>query len=202
MKKTKEIIVEQALELFSTRGYDSVSVQEIAIAVGIKAPSLYKHFRSKQEMFEAILETGNERFRSQAAQLDLDGGEAQRDSLRYQEMNTDQLVELGKELFLYFLHEPIISKTRRMLSLEQYKNPELGKLFSQRYIDEPLEYQSELFSFLCKGEPSSLCTDVMALQFYAPIYLMLVLCDVHPEREEEALKKIEEHIRRFSLQMV
>ena len=52
----KQKILEKALELFSTYGYDSVSVGEIAKAVGIKAPSLYNHFPSKQAIFDAIVE--------------------------------------------------------------------------------------------------------------------------------------------------
>ena len=53
---TKQRILDKALELFSTQGYDFVSVGEIAKAVGIKAPSLYNHFPSKQAIFDAIME--------------------------------------------------------------------------------------------------------------------------------------------------
>lgn len=53
---TKREIIEKALELFSERGYDAVSVGEIAAAVGIKAPSLYNHYKSKQAIFDAIVE--------------------------------------------------------------------------------------------------------------------------------------------------
>lgn len=48
MEDTKQRILEKSLELFSAKGYDAVSVGEIAKAVGIKAPSLYNHFPSKQ----------------------------------------------------------------------------------------------------------------------------------------------------------
>ena len=57
MEDTKQRILEKSLELFSTKGDDAVSVGEIAKAVGIKAPSLYNHFPSKQAIFDAILET-------------------------------------------------------------------------------------------------------------------------------------------------
>ena len=53
---TKQKILDKALELFSARGYDCVSVGQIAAAVGIKAPSLYNHFPSKQAVFVAIVE--------------------------------------------------------------------------------------------------------------------------------------------------
>lgn len=45
MKKetTKQRILTEAVKLFSKEGYAAVSVDQIAKAVGIKAPSLYKH---------------------------------------------------------------------------------------------------------------------------------------------------------------
>ena len=43
---TKERILAEAVRLFAERGYEPVSVEMIAAAVGIKAPSLYKHYRS------------------------------------------------------------------------------------------------------------------------------------------------------------
>ena len=49
---TRERIVYEALVLFSKKGYSDVYVAEIASAVGIKAPSLYKHFKSKQDIFD------------------------------------------------------------------------------------------------------------------------------------------------------
>ena len=47
---TKERITEEALTLFSTNGYQGTSVKSIADAVGIRDASLYKHFKSKQEI--------------------------------------------------------------------------------------------------------------------------------------------------------
>ena len=54
---TKQVILEKALELFSAKGYDSVSMDEIAKAVGVKAPSLYNHFSGKRAIFDAIVES-------------------------------------------------------------------------------------------------------------------------------------------------
>lgn len=44
-------ILDQAASLFASNGYDSTSVRDIAAAVGITAPALYNHFRSKEELF-------------------------------------------------------------------------------------------------------------------------------------------------------
>lgn len=51
-KSTKERILDAALTLFSEKGYDAVSVDRIARAVGIKAPSPYKHYAGKRAIFE------------------------------------------------------------------------------------------------------------------------------------------------------
>ena len=53
---TKERIIEEALTLFSTQGYQGTSVKNIADLVGIKDSSLYKHFRSKKEIFDTIVQ--------------------------------------------------------------------------------------------------------------------------------------------------
>ena len=57
MTDTKQRILEAALDLFSDRGYETVSVEQLAARVGIKAPSLYKHFPSKQSILDSLIET-------------------------------------------------------------------------------------------------------------------------------------------------
>ena len=53
---TKEKFVIEALRLFSEKGYEAVSVAEIAGAVGCSAPALYKHYKSKKQLLEAVIE--------------------------------------------------------------------------------------------------------------------------------------------------
>ena len=59
---TKEMFMDEALRLFAERGYDAVSVSEIADAVGCSAPALYKHFSGKRDLFDAILERSEQGF--------------------------------------------------------------------------------------------------------------------------------------------
>ena len=51
---TKERLILAAIELFSTKGYEGTSVEEIAKAVGIKAPSIYDHFKGKEALLYAV----------------------------------------------------------------------------------------------------------------------------------------------------
>ena len=59
---TKERIIDEALTLFSEKGYANVYVADIAERVGIKAPSLYKHYKNKQAIFDAIIDGMKKRF--------------------------------------------------------------------------------------------------------------------------------------------
>lgn len=59
MKKiagTRDVIFDRSIELFSTCGYENVSMREIASEVGIKAASIYNHYVSKQEILDCIYE--------------------------------------------------------------------------------------------------------------------------------------------------
>lgn len=196
---TKQKILNEALSLFSEKGYSAVYVADIAEAVGIKAPSLYKHFKSKREIFNAILEEIKQGYDKRAADLQMNGNDAGKDAELFSTVSEETLVQMGKELFLYFLHDDKVSKFRKMLTLEQFQNSELAVLYSRQYVDEPLSYQASMFDLIsASGLLAQMDTTVMALHFYAPIYLMLTVCDREPEREKEALLLIEQHIRQFN----
>ncbi len=53
---TRERILDAAEDTFAQVGYEAASLSAIADRVGIRTPSLYKHFPSKQDMYTAVLE--------------------------------------------------------------------------------------------------------------------------------------------------
>lgn len=196
---TKQRILDEALTLFAEKGYGNVYVGQIAEAVGIKAPSLYKHYKSKQDIFNAILDEMKSRYDAQAIALNMNGNNALADANMFAGISEDDLVKMGIGLFSYFLHDEYASRFRKMLTLEQFHNSELSILYTKQYIDEPLSYQATMFAMLTTGGVLAQAdTDIMALEFYAPIYMLLTLCDRHPEREAETLALLERHIRQFN----
>ena len=195
---TKEKILDEALTLFSEKGYANVFVGDIADRVGIKAPSLYKHYKNKKAIFDAIIEEMNRRFEEQAKAMQINGTDAAADAGIYKNLSEDQLLKLGREFFLYYLHDDYNRKFRKMLTLEQFHDTDLAKVYSKLYVDDPLSYQGMLFGFMVMA--GVLQTDnvqVMTLHFYSPIYFMLTICDREPEREPEMLKLLDEHIKQF-----
>lgn len=196
---TKRRILKEALTLFSERGYNAVYVGDIAEAVGIKAPSLYKHYKSKQDIFNAILDEMKSNYDKQAANLSMNGNDAAQDASVFRAVSEDTLVQMGIGLFQFFLHDDYASKFRKMLTIEQFHDNDLSHLYSKQYVDDPLSYQSSMFTLIsASGVFKNVKPNIMALHFYAPIYMLLTVCDRQPEREKEALQLIEEHIKQFN----
>ncbi|MBR5386884.1 MAG: TetR/AcrR family transcriptional regulator [Clostridiales bacterium] len=195
---TKHRILDEALTLFSEKGYANVYVNDIAERVGIKAPSLYKHYKNKQAIFDAIIDEMNNRFMEQAGALNINGMDPTKDADIYKNMNEESMIELGKNLFLYYLHDDYTKRFRKMLTIEQFHDKELANVYQQQYYEMPLSYQSMLLGLMvAQGVLSTDNVPIMTLHFYAPIYLLLTVCDREPGREEEALKTLEEHLRQF-----
>ena len=195
---TKQRILDEALTLFSEKGYANVFVGDIAERVGIKAPSLYKHYKSKKAIFDAIIDEMNRRFTEQAKAMQINGKDASTDAGIYENLSEDRLLKLGREFFLYYLHDDYNRKFRKMLTLEQFHDKELAKVYSKLYVDDPLSYQGMLFGFLtAAGLLRTDNVEIMTMHFYSPIYFMLTICDREPEREEEMLKKLDQHIMQF-----
>lgn len=50
----KEVVIEKAAFLFKTKGYSAASMRELAISLGVEAPSLYNYIGSKSELLQTI----------------------------------------------------------------------------------------------------------------------------------------------------
>jgi len=196
---TKQKIIEKALTLFSEKGYEAVTVAQIAEAVDIKAPSLYKHYKSKQDIFNAILQAMQQRYEEQAAELNMDGSDVNINAAMFSEISEQQLLYMVNELFQYFVHDEYVCKFRKMLTVEQYKNRELADLYSHQYVDGTLAYHTALFERLIQvGLLQGDDAKALAIQFYAPLYFFVTVCDRQPEREPEMLQLLELHVKQFN----
>ena len=195
---TKQRILDKALELFSTQGYDSVSVGEIAKAVGIKAPSLYNHFPSKQAIFDAILESTAAQYEADTDQINIHVQNAAQDIPVFTEITADALFEKVRQIFEYSLHNETISRFRRMMTIEQFRSPELAALYSKRYVERVLDYHAGIFqALIAAGEITAEDSDTLAMMYVAPVLTLIGICDRQPERESECLEKLQNHVRLF-----
>ena len=195
---TKQRILNKALELFAAKGYDSVSVGEIAGAVGIKAPSLYNHFPGKQAIFDAIVESTAAQYEADTGKIDIHAENAARDVPVFAEITAEGLFEKVRQIFEYSLHNQCIRRFRRMMTMEQFRSPELAALYSERYVDRVLAYHAGIFrALMTSGEIRPQDPDTLAMMYTAPVLTLIAACDRQPEREKECLEKTDEHVKLF-----
>lgn len=195
---TRQRILDKALELFAARGYDSVSVGEIAAAVGIRAPSLYNHFPGKQAIFDAIVRSTAEQYEADTDKIDIHVRNVARDIPVFTEISEDALFEKVRQIFEYSLHNESISRFRRMMTIEQFRSPELAALYSRRYVERILDYHAGIFRALIDaGEIRAEDPDALAMMYVAPVLTLISVCDRQPERESECLEKLSRHVRIF-----
>lgn len=195
---TKQKILQKALELFSESGYDSVSVSEIAKAVGIKAPSLYNHYPSKQAIFEAIVEATAAQYEHDTDKINIHVQNSAQDVLVFTEITENALIEKVHQIFHYSLHNEAISRFRRMMTIEQFRSPELAELYSKRYVERVVAYHAGIFhSLIARNEIRNEDPDTLSMMYVAPIITLIGICDRQPEKETECLEKLDAHVRLF-----
>ena len=180
---TKQRILTEAVKLFSKEGYEAVSVDQIAKAVGIKAPSLYKHYKSKRDIFDSILRFMEQRDREQAAACSLPEGTAEAMPEAYARASTEELITFSKQQFRYWTEDPFASAFRKMLTVEQYRSEEMNRLYQQYLGTGPLQYVADLLGS-------------EALSFYGPMYL---LYSVYDDADDKAAvcAMLDAHVERW-----
>jgi AcrR family transcriptional regulator len=201
---TREKILTEALNLFSVKGYDPVSVRDIASAVGIKESSLYNHFKNKQDIFDSILREYTGRWETVFNQVQLTGDDKQfavdeRTITMYKDMTSTQFAVIAGTIFDYYMTDDINVKLRRMLTIEQYRNPEIAGLFRRISFDDSLDFQAQLFGALMEAG-CFIKTDpyILALAFFSPIFLIFYKYAGDPESLSSAKALFLRHIDHFN----
>lgn len=181
---TKQRILLEALKLFAKEGYEAVSVEQIAKAVGIKAPSLYKHYISKRDIFDSILRRMEECDREQAAACDLPEETKEVDLQSYEDPSIDDLITFSKEMFRYWTEDEFAASMRKMLTVEQYRSEEMNRLYHQYLGSGPLAYVTDLLG-----------SEEKALLLYSPMHLLYTVYD-SAEDKAAVLNLLDEHMER------
>ena len=173
-----------SLSLFARRGYEAVSVSDIAGELGITKGALYRHYESKQAIFDAILRRMEERDTelAQADNVPLEGEESG--------ASLDDILSFSKSMLRYWTEDSFARDFRRMLTIEQFRNPALMALYQQYLGSGPVEYVCMMFSELgCK------LADQKARELCGIMHLCYAACDGSDDVEREltiAEKMIEE----------
>lgn len=201
---TREKIITVSLDLFSKKGFDAVSVRDIAGAVGIKESSLYNHFKNKQDIFDTILKEYSKRWDAIFNNLQLAGDDMEfavdsRTIEIYKNMTNEDFAQIAGTIFDYYMTDEINVKFRRMLTIEQYRSEDIAKLFRKVSFDDSIEYQAQLFDALIKaGCFIEVDPYILAIEFFSPIFLIFYKYDNKNQELQNAKKLFLRHIDNFN----
>ena len=164
MSMTREKILDVSLELFSQRGYSAVSIRDICKRVGIKESSVYYHFENKQNIFDVLLDRFYEIAKGMMAQLENGLTEG------YNSFS-DGINTVSECFFEQYLMNDFCNRIMRIMFIEQFNNESVRKLYQHWLMDEPLNFQSKIFSVLMSiGIIPNCDSEYLAVKYYAPIY--------------------------------
>ncbi len=119
-KSTKDRIFDASLDLFAERGYDGVSIRDIADAVGIKESSIYKHYSSKAEIMERIVGYP-------VARIGIVGHPGVDVEELIVKMGIEDFMATASDMFTSWMEDPYMVKICRIIFVESYHNEQIKK---------------------------------------------------------------------------
>ena len=190
---TKEKIVYEALNLFSTKGFDAISVRDIANAVGIKASSLYNHFKNKQDILDTIIKKYSEY--TNKAFKNINNNTNNIILNKFKSFPEDSFSKIYMKMCRFYLEDDDIVKFRKMLTIEQFNNPKISKIYNEIFIDNILDAHTKLLNtlmdakLLIRRDPC-----ILSIQLCSPIFLLFYKYENVTDTEYEILRN---HILEF-----
>ena len=184
-KDTKERILMAALDMFSKKGYEGTNIRELAASLGLVKSGIYKHYESKEAIWNALLDR-------MIAYYGEHFGSAEH--LPPVPDSMEDFVSMTMRMVNITIHDEQIVKTRKVLTLEQYRED----LATKHFLTGLTEMFTRIFSgmmdqgLIRRDDPA-----LLAFAYTTPISALIHLCDREPEKTEDAIRKIEAFSRHF-----
>ena len=137
-KSTKEKIFDVSLDLFSQKGFDAVSVREIAREVGIRESSIYNHYKNK----EAILDAITDYFIYELHQ----SGPPEEEGELLMDQGPEVFFEVGARMYIKQINTPTMEKIWRLVSIEMYHNEKIRNFYKKELLEEPINIWEATFT--------------------------------------------------------
>ncbi len=183
---TRRRALDAALELFAQKGYDGACVGDVAQALGIKTPSLYKYFRGKDDLYAAVREETDAHFQTLWAEVETRLERLEHVAVQAGVLTPERLEEDGGGWFFAQLNDDRASCYRRLSAGREYLWERPVALFEglfARLIDQDI---------LRRGDPH-----VMAVEFVAPLVQLWQLRDYRPDQAKACEEEARQHLRQF-----
>ena len=186
---TKERILEAALEMFSQKGYAGTNIRELSASLGLVKSGVYKHYESKEAIWNALLD---EMIAYYAEHF------GSSEHLPPVPDSPEGLVTMTMQMVNFTVHDERIIMTRKVLTLEQFRDGRARKLATKHFLTGLTEIFTHIFAgMMDKGSLRRDDPTMLAFAYTTPISALIHLCDREPEKTEAALAKVEAFSRHF-----
>lgn len=196
MGNRKEEILIVALHLFARDGYEAVSVSQIAGELDMTKGALYRHYKSKRDIFDSIVKRMEQQDSEQARENEVPEESIEKTPEEYQNVSFDDFVEYSKSMFEYWTEDDFASSFRKMLTIEQFRSEGMQKLYQQYLVSGPAGYMKDLFKNMKIKDPEE-----NAVKFYANMFFYYSVYDGAADKTkakcqfEQMLDKIVEEMK-------
>ena len=195
MGNRKEEILIVALHLFARDGYEAVSVSQIAGELDMTKGALYRHYKSKRDIFDCIVQRMEQQDSEQTRQNEVPEESIEKVPEEYQNVSVEDFVGYSKSMFEYWTEDDFASSFRKMLTIEQFRSEEMQNLYQQYLVSGPAEYVKDLFKNMKIKNPEE-----NAVKFYANMFFYYSMYDGAADKAksqfEQMLDKIAEEMKR------
>lgn len=197
MSDTKEKILMTALRLFAQNGYEATSVSAIAEVLSMTKGALYRHYQNKREIFDAIVKRMVGQDQESAKQNEVPEATFEESPSAYRGVTLTQVKNFTLAQFRFWSEDEFGRNFRKMVILEQYRDPEIADWHQKIFTSGPVGYVEDLFrEMMAQGELHKGDPRLLALHYFAPFYLLLGMADA-PAGGEKAIDLLTRHIDNF-----
>lgn len=167
IKPTKERIFDVSLELFAAKGFDGVSVREIARTVGIRESSIYNHYPSKDAIMDSIFAY------FQKELVKMRPPEA-RDPDKINEITPDIFRERVNRT-LDILRTPKMAKIFQISSSEQFRDERAKNIILHALIKEPQQFTETVLKKMVENKSiKPINPKILAVEFQYPLFTLFL----------------------------
>ena len=186
---TRERILDETLTLFAENGYDGTSVEQIAEKVGIKAPSLYNHFKGKEYILNTLIDIAESRYE------ELFGSD---NNIGRLPGSKEEFIRSEVQRVSFTVHDPMIRRIRKFLVREQFRNERFAEITTNHQLNGVRRMYTKIIEdMMSNGLFKEDDPELLAIELISPVALLIAKADRQPQYRQEIMQDIEKHVRHF-----
>lgn len=186
---TKQRILEEALVMFGENGYKGTNLRELAQRLGLSKSALYRHFESKEDIWNCLYEKMESRY-----------GESfgSEENMPPVPNSTYELVATTMKMVDFTVHDRYVVLMRKLIASEQFRDERITPMATKHFLTDIGDIFTHVFrGMMQNGIMKEYNPKLLALEYTAPITELIHLCDREPEKTEEVMGYIQDYVEHF-----